>query len=98
MGATDLNGCALPQADRVGQIGVDASFLRVDLHEAQFIPYAINEVVQAVRILIFSCGADDKRSKSLLHIQLTTDNNSFGLMREFIDLLQANGVNFVVDI
>ena len=44
--SADLDVRSLPQAYRIVDIGMDATFLRVYLYETQFGPYPRNEIVQ----------------------------------------------------
>ena len=45
-----LNGRPFAHADWVSEIRVGSSLLRVDFHEVEVIPYAINEIAQTAWI------------------------------------------------
>jgi len=45
-----LDGRSFAHADRVGEVGMCTPLFGVDFHEAEIIPYAVNQIAQTASI------------------------------------------------
>ena len=85
------------------------AFLGVYLHEVKLIPDTVDKMVDAIVRSWVNFGGSSSTSHWLrvrhkqepddsLEIHLTTDYHRVGLTSNLVHLLQADGVDFVVDI
>ena len=73
---------------------MSTTLLGIDLDQSQFVPHALNEVVQAM----LHQFKDRITRAHLLQVHLTADNHCVWLSGEFVHLLQADRVDLVVHI
>lgn len=74
-----LNTAIAPDNQRLAEIGIHAPPLRVDAHEAQLVPAALDDVLNA-------------------EVELARHHGGVGLAGESVEVLEGDGVDFVVDV
>ena len=91
-----LDGGASPHADRISQVGMSASLLRIYFHQAKVVPYAVDEIVQAV------CGQSTSdelgATARSLQVHLTADHDGVVIVGQLVHPFQANCVYLVVHV